>query len=366
MNDKIKQRQPRTLEELGWRTFFSNQITEAECNETVPARVIAVHRDALVVHDGEQERRVHLGRRWTKTASQDRPTTGDWLLLDPPREWIIRLLDRETVIKRVSAGVHAGQQTQEQAIAANIDSLFIVTSSNNEFNESRLERYLTVAQNADIEPYIIITKCDLADDAESIRQRVKGVTDVPATLVNALDSGTLTDVKKWLGAGQTIAVVGSSGVGKSTLLNTLLGTLVQDTGEIREADERGRHTTTQRSIHLLGNGALMLDTPGIRELTFAFGQDTLSDMFKDIEDLIIRCQFSNCAHVSEPGCAIRNAIETGDLDLRRFENYQKMFDEESRNSQTIDEQRLDKRRFKNRKQGAPSPRSAKKKRKRRI
>lgn len=358
--------QPRTLEELGWRTFFSNQITDTERQETVPARVIAVHRDALVVHDGEQERRIHLGRRWTKTASHDRPTTGDWLLLDSAREWTSRLLERETVIKRVSAGVRAGQQTQEQAIAANIDILFVITSCNDEFNESRLERYLTVAQTAGIEPVVVVTKCDLTDDAEAYRKRINDVSDVPVALVNALDRSTMTDVETWLGAGKTIAMVGSSGVGKSTLLNTLAGVAVQDTGEIRETDQRGRHTTTHRSIHLLHNGALMLDTPGIRELTFAFGQETLSEMFEDIEDLIPQCKFTNCEHDSEPGCAIRNAIATGKLDLRRFENYLKMHEEESRNTQTIDEQRQEKRRSKNRKQDDTSARGMKKKRKRRI
>lgn len=365
MNEQSTQRQPSSIMDLGWRTFFSAQLTPQEQRENFPARVVTVHRDALVVHDGSEERRVHLGRRWTKAASQDKPTTGDWLLLDPAKEWMTRLLTRETVIKRLSAGVNAGQQTQEQAIAANIDILFIVTSSNNEFNESRLERYLTVAQNADIEPVIVITKCDLTDKSESYLALTKTVTDVFAILVNALDPTIAPGFQRWLISGQTIAMVGSSGVGKSTLLNTLAGHDIQDTGGIREADQRGRHTTTHRSIHLLENGALMLDTPGIRELTFAFGQDTLSEMFEDIETLIPQCKFSNCLHESEPGCAIKSAIETGDLELRRFENYQKMLEEESHNTQNMDEQRIEKRRFKNRKT-LPGPRDAKKKRKRRI
>jgi len=269
------------------------------------------------------------------------------------------------VIKRVSAGVNAGQQTQEQAIAANIDILFVVTSCNNEFNESRLERYLTVAQNADIEPVIIISKCDLADAPDTYLARTKVVTEVPVVLVNALDPTIAPSFEPWLLSGQTIAMVGSSGVGKSTLLNTLAGHDIQETADIREVDQRGRHTTTHRSIHLLDNGALMLDTPGIREITFAFGQETLSDMFEDIEALIPQCKFSNCTHESEPGCAIKGAIETGGLELRRFENYQKMSEEESHNTQNMDEQRIEKRRFKNRKAGA-GPRDAKKKRKKRI
>jgi ribosome biogenesis GTPase len=365
MSEQSTQRQPASIEDLGWRTFFSTQLTPQEQRENCPARVMAVHRDALVVHDGSDVRRVHLGRHWTKTAGQDKPTTGDWLLLDPAREWISRLLTRETVIKRVSAGVNAGQQTQEQAIAANIDILFVVTSCNNEFNESRLERYLTVAQNADIEPVIIISKCDLADAPDTYLARTKVVTEVPVVLVNALDPTIAPSFEPWLLSGQTIAMVGSSGVGKSTLLNTLAGHDIQETADIREVDQRGRHTTTHRSIHLLDNGALMLDTPGIREITFAFGQETLSDMFEDIEALIPQCKFSNCTHESEPGCAIKGAIETGGLELRRFENYQKMSEEESHNTQNMDEQRIEKRRFKNRKAGE-GPRDAKKKRKKRI
>ncbi|HAK51666.1 MAG TPA: ribosome small subunit-dependent GTPase A [Gammaproteobacteria bacterium] len=357
--------QPASVEALGWRGFFDNQVTEEERSECTPARVIAVHRDALVVHDGNQELRLQLGRQWSKTTSHERPTTGDWLLLDSNREWISRMLSRESVIKRVSAGVDAGQQTQEQAIAANVDTIFVVTSANDEFSESRLERYLALAHNAGIEPVVVVTKCDLTHKADDFRNRTLALTDVPVTLVNALDESTVHDLYPWLASGNTVAMMGSSGVGKSTLLNTLAGVDIQDTGDVRDNDKRGRHTTTSRSIHLLGNGALMLDTPGIRELTFAFGQETLSEMFQDIEDLIPQCKFSDCAHESEPGCAINAAIDADKLDRRRFENYQKMLEEESEHTQTIDENRLEKRRYKNQKM-EPGPRDSKKKRKRRI
>ena len=357
--------QPANLRALGWRDFFDTQVIEIERANCTPARVIAVHRDALVVHDGNQELRLQLGRQWNKTMSHERPTTGDWLLLDTNREWISRMLPRESVIKRVSAGVDAGQQTQEQAIAANVDTIFIVTSANDEFSESRLERYLALAQNAGIQPVVVITKIDLIQSGERFRERTLALTDAPITLVNALDKTTAQDLYPWLARGKTIAMMGSSGVGKSTLLNTLAGTHIQDTGDVREGDKRGRHTTTSRSIHLLKNGALVLDTPGIRELTFAFGQQTLSEIFQDIEDLIPQCKFSDCVHESEPGCAITAAIGAGNLDRRRFENYRKMQEEESEHTQTIDENRLEKRRYKNQKL-EPGARDNKKKRKRRI
>ena len=357
--------QPANLKALGWRNFFDTQVIEIERADCTPARVIAVHRDALVVHDGNQELRLQLERQWSKTTSHERPTTGDWLLVDANRERISRMLSRESVIKRVSAGVDAGQKTQEQAIAANVDTIFVVTSANDEFSESRLERYLALAHNAGIQPVVVITKCDLIQSGESFRDRTLALTDVPFTLVNALDKTTFQDVYPWLVGGKTIAMMGSSGVGKSTLLNTLAGTHIQDIGDVREDDSRGRHTTTSRSIHLLDNGALMLDTPGIRELTFAFGQETLSEMFQDVEDLIPQCRFSDCVHESEPGCAITAAIGAGKLDRRRFENYIKMLEEGSEHTQTIDENHLEKRRYKNRKL-EPGPRDSKKKKKRRI
>jgi ribosome biogenesis GTPase / thiamine phosphate phosphatase len=368
--------QPQSIEDLGWRDFFSNQLDDQfsdqgtkldeSSSEAVPARVIAVHRDALIAHDGQQELRIHLGRHWNKTVSVERPTTGDWLLLDPAREWIQQLLDRQTVLKRVSAGMHAGQQVEEQAIAANIDTLFIVTSCNDEFSEPRLERYLAIARNAAIEPVIVVTKSDLSETAEDYRERVTGIADVPVEIVNALDLTTLQGLQRWLSKGKTVAMVGSSGVGKSTLLNTLAGSDIQETGDIRDTDKRGRHTTTHRSVHLLPNGSLMLDTPGIRELTFAFGETVLNKMFEDIEALIPLCRFSDCQHQSEPGCAIKEALETGKLDKPRFENYLKLVEEEAGNTRRLEERHLAKRRFKNQDTEQQTTRSAKKKRKRRI
>ncbi len=363
MNDEQHYRQATVLARLGWRDFFERQIEDNIREQTVPARVFAVHRDALVAHDGAQERRVHLGRKWSKSIGEERPTTGDWLLLEQNRQWIKRLLQRQTVLKRVAPGTQIGQQAEEQAIAANVDTIFITTPCNQEFSESRLERYLTVAAKAQIQAVIVVTKSDLSGAPGDYRARVEAITDVPVFVLNALDSDMTGDIMTQLEPGQTVAMIGSSGVGKSTLLNTLAGEQLQDTGEIREDDKRGRHTTSHRSIHLLANGAVILDTPGIRELALAHGQERLSEQFDDVESLIPQCRFSNCRHESEPGCAIRSAMELGQLDPRRFENYQKLLSEDARNTRRFDEDRLEKRRFRNRKNDA---RAAGKKRKHRT
>ena len=220
-----------------------------------------------------------------------------------------RILNPRNILTRISAGVRAGQKIQEQAIAANIDALFIVTSANNEFNESRLERYLALAKKYEVKPVIIITKNDLIKDGQSYRKRALAITDTPILLVDARDKKLKSKLNQWLKIGNTIAVFGSSGVGKSTILNTLAGSNIQKTGTVRVTDNRGRHTTTSRTIHLLKDGPMILDTPGIRELTLAPSKEVLSEIFADIETFFHSCKFANCTHNSEPGCAIQEALE---------------------------------------------------------
>ena len=312
------------------------QLTLDELERTVPARVINVHRSGLIVSDGAVEHSVTLGGSWYRRTSEARPTVGDWVLLSKSGDRIERVLTRKSVFQRVVPG----HKVDVQLIAANIDTLFVVSSCNAEFNESRLERYLALAVEAGVEPVVVLTKADLTEAGEAYRARVRAVRgDLAVELVNALDSESLNGVRAWIQPGQTVALVGSSGVGKSTLLNTLAGASLQVTKAIREDGGHGRHTTTARSLHVLNEGGILLDVPGMRELAVADIQPALAEMFEDIEALSRRCRFADCSHASEPGCAIREAIDAGHMDARRLSNYFKLLREQEDNAATLAAQR---------------------------
>ena len=324
------------LSDLGLTPFFTQQLTADEIEGGEISRIIEVQRTHVVVSDGIEEWNITPGGAWYQLPSRQRPTVGDWVLLDALRQKIVRLLERKSIFQRVAAGT----KTDVQLIAANVDTLFIVTSCNDEFEESRLERYLALAYEAGVDVVIILTKADIAEDPESFAGRVRAVSpEIPVELVNALDAGTLSGALAWVSKGSTVALVGSSGVGKSTLLNTLSGSKLVQTGSIREQDAKGRHTTSYRSLHRLDGGGLLLDVPGMRELKVAELDTALSEVFGDIESLAKRCRFRDCDHDAEPGCAVRQAIESGDLESRRLVNYKKLVQEEARNTASIAEQR---------------------------
>lgn len=330
------------LQDFGWSPFFSQQLTIEDLEACVPARVTAMHRTGLVLNDGGADFQITLGSRWFQDEPEARPTVGDWLLVDPPRQKVLRLLERKSLFKRLAAGL----KVELQLIAANVDTLFIVTSCNEEFSDSRLERYLALASDSGVDPVVVLTKRDLTDQQDAFVDRIRAVAPlVGIELVNALDVATLAGVKAWCQRGQTIALVGSSGVGKSTLVNTLADRDVQSTRGIREDDAHGRHTTTHRSLHLLDDGGLLLDVPGLRELGIADIGEGLSQTFDDVASLATQCRFANCAHRTEPGCAILEALESGQLDERRLRNYEKLLREEARNTSTLAQRRLERRRF---------------------
>jgi ribosome biogenesis GTPase len=325
-----------SLQDLGFVPFFAQQTSQDEIEHERVCRVTEVQRSVVTVARGVGERDVPVTSSWRSCSAEQRPAVGDWVVLDEGCSSIERVLDRKSVFRRVAAG----EKTEVQIIAANIDVVFVVTSCNDEFNESRLERYLALAAEAGVLPVIVLTKVDLCDDFNDYAVRARTVqADVPVESVNALDSSTFGGIMAWIERGNTVALVGSSGVGKSTILNSLLGDDVAATGGVREDDKKGRHTTTYRALHRLPGGGLLIDVPGMRELKVHAVDAALGEVFEEIESIASQCRFSDCSHESEPGCAVRLAVDEGRVEGRRLRNYQKLLRENERNSASVAEKR---------------------------
>ncbi|MEZ5810084.1 MAG: ribosome small subunit-dependent GTPase A [Rhizobiaceae bacterium] len=328
------------LAELGWGPFFLSQLDSDDLETTAPARVIAVHRDGLRLH----------GADFTDTAlpfrdgedDEDTATVGDWLLVERKTHRPQRLLARKSLFKRRAAGT--GRKIQ--LIAANVDTLFIVTSCNQDFNVARLERYLALAREAEVMPVILLTKADLAEEPADYVRAAEALS--PGLFVEALDARLPDQAERlapWCGRGATVALIGSSGVGKSTLVNSLTRNDTIATQGIREDDAKGRHTTTGRQLHRLPGGGWLMDTPGMRELQLTDSRAGIDAVFDDIVELARRCRFSDCRHEDEPGCAVRKAMTDGVLDAARLKRWNKLTAEEAYNRESIAERRQRERGF---------------------
>jgi ribosome biogenesis GTPase / thiamine phosphate phosphatase len=301
------------------------------------ARVIEQHRTGYVVAEAAGHAlTTESPQEWMRRRfpPQDRAAVGDWVLIEdgqieagkPPRGRIVALLARRTAIKRAAAGEHY----QQQVIAANIDTVFVVCGLDADFNPRRIERYLLLVRGGGAEPVVVLTKADKDGsdaDAALVALAELAAQGIVAVALNAKDRASVAALEPWLQAGRTAVLVGSSGAGKSTLTNTLLGMEKMKTNAVRENDARGRHTTTFRTLIPLPSGACLIDTPGMRELK-PTGEEQLSDGgFADIETITAECRFRDCQHAKEPGCAVRAALEAGTLDPARLANYLKLRDE---------------------------------------
>lgn len=323
----------------GWTAFFSTQLTLDELATTVPARVVAVHRDRLVVSVAGGEQSFPPFRDGTDET--EAATVGDWLLIDAAMRHPVRLLQRRSLFQRRAAG----RSRERQLIAANVDTLFVVSSCNQDFNPARLERYLCLAHDAGVQPVVVLTKADLCDrPMDYVRTAERLSPGLVVETVDARDAAAVQRLRAWCNAGNTVALLGSSGVGKSTLANTLAGARLA-TQPVRADDDRGRHTTTARTLHRLAGGGWLLDTPGMRELALADGDDAVAAVFDDVLSLAARCRFNDCRHDGEPGCAIGAAVTAGALDPARVARWRKLAAETAVNAESLAQRRARERAF---------------------
>lgn len=314
-----------TLEDLGWTAHFSAQLTPDEALYCAPFRVMTVHRGQIAV-SGAGSQRMIAPYIQGALPTDDHPTVGDWLLIDRATDLPTRVLARMNLFKRRSPA----DPRKEQMIAANIDTVFIVASCNQDFSVSRLERYLVLARDVGVSPVVILTKTDLVDDPETFAAAARGIEPgLRVETVNGRDPADVARLAVWCGRGKTVAFLGSSGVGKSTLVNTLRGSDSIATQAIRAGDDTGRHTTTVRQMHRLDQGGWLLDLPGMRELQLSDAASGIAEVFDDFALAAEQCRFSDCSHSVEPGCAVQAAIAAGTLTTLRFDRWRKLSAEEA-------------------------------------
>jgi ribosome biogenesis GTPase / thiamine phosphate phosphatase len=317
------------IHNLGWNDTFQQAFNNVVQTDWLPARVSSENRGVITLlsEAGELTGTIAGRLRNQATSKSDFPVVGDWVCitanLNQQTATIHTILPRQTTFSRKTAGT----KTEQQILSANIDYVFIITGLDHNFNIRRIERYLNLAWNSCAQPIVILNKADIINSRvkDEITTQLSAISlTTTVHFISALTGNGISELKPYFTDHKTAALLGSSGVGKSTLTNLLLGKTQQKTAEIRAEDSKGRHTTTTRQLFVLPTGGLIIDTPGMRELQLWLDEEESATGFKDVEELAQDCKFYDCTHDVEPNCAVKAAIAAGKLDPKRLENYRKM------------------------------------------
>lgn len=308
------------LTSIGFSSFFEHQVSTGSWDRTRLARVSAEHRNeyGILTEIGTRKAQLRIGR-FAQRESESLPKVGDWVILDAENQ-IVQVLERRTALIRGAAG----REALSQVLATNVDVVFVVAGLDSAFNPNRIERYLSLVWSSGASPVLVLNKADLVEDESDLLIEAEGhCPGIQVILASSKTAEGLDEIRKLLLSGITAVFVGPSGVGKSSLINALIGEEKMDTGAVRVGDSKGRHTTVHRQLIVLPGGGLVIDTPGLRELQLAESEG-IACVFPEIEELAGKCRFRDCTHVHEPGCAIKHAVEQGLIQRERYEHYLKL------------------------------------------
>ena len=318
------------LKLYGWNEFFEAYFSEYTSDGLAPARVAVENRNNYELYSQFGELTAEkTGKLFYNARSADElPAVGDWVVIMPLQKELKAVISAVLPRKTKFSRKKAGPVTEEQVVAANVDTVFIVSSLNQDLNFRRMERYLALAWDNDVRPVIVLSKADLSDNVyQKLVETQNNISGTDIHVVSAMKGAGIDELFQYFEGNKTATVIGSSGVGKSTLINSLLHWKKMKVSEISLYKDKGRHTTTHRELTLVPGGGLIIDTPGMREIQLWEGSEGLSELFEDIEQLSLECKFSDCKHDSEPGCAVKEAIKNGSLDQKRFKSYRKLQNE---------------------------------------
>ena len=320
----------KNLHKYGWNEFFEASFSEYSSKGFSVARVAVEHRNYYELYsDGGDVSADKSGKLFYNAEDgNDLPAVGDWVVIklvpNEAKAVIEAVLPRKTKFSRKKAGA----TTDEQIVASNIDTAFVVSSLNQDLNPRRIERYLTLAWDSGVTPIIVLNKSDLCKNLDEVTAEIEEISfGAPIHIISALNKSGLDELSEYFNGNKTVAVLGSSGVGKSTLINSLSDWTKMKVSDIGLYKDKGRHTTSHRELTLLPGGGLIIDTPGMREIQLWEGSEGLAETFEDIEALMLECKFSDCKHESEPGCAVKAALKSGELDELRLKSYKKLLNE---------------------------------------